>query len=336
MIEPGNSEQFSLALVNALLLALWPALPGLLLGFLRQSAALRRVRAEFSLRDSERRELDRARQLYREVRSQLTMIERTGPPAGFWRRLFVRKSRIGPDDTEALEDLRAHAEVLHEIIVRLQRRPLQRLKSWMRLVSSKAALSRALAAYIVGFVLLLVVFRIPDQPAWAGDLTTGARAVLSWYPFDGRFFYANAVAAGFAAGAAALFYASQWATLRRDYGCEFSSFGELARSDPDFQQSDVDQFGAADQASATVAEWAETADGWCAVLGLPPTASIDDIKEAYKRRIKQNHPDRVHGLSAPFQRLAEAETQKLNAALRQALSAACRPDKAASRRDQAA
>jgi len=334
MIEPGNSEQLSLALVNALLLALWPALPGLLLGYLRQSAALRRVTPEFSLRKSETRELERARRLYGEVRGRLKTIERTGPTAGLRRRLFTDKSPPGCDDAEAREDLQAHAEILHETIVRLQRRPLQRLKSWMRLVSSKAALSRALAAHVVGFVLLLVVFRIPDQPAWAGDLTTGARAVLSWYPFDGRFFYANAVAAGFAAGAAVVFYASQRAALRRDYGCEFCSFGELARSDPDVEQANVDRTDAADQACAAGAEW--TGDGWCSVLGLPPSATIDDIKEAYKRLIKQNHPDRVHGLSAAFQRLAETETQKLNAALRQALLAASRPDNRADWRDQAA
>jgi hypothetical protein len=38
--------------------------------------------------------------------------------------------------------------------------------------------------------------------------------------------------------------------------------------------------------------------------------------------IKQNHPDRVQGMSQAFKKLAEFETKKLNAAYRQALSAA--------------
>jgi hypothetical protein len=225
-------------------------------------------------------------------------------------------------------------EVLRETILRLQRRPLKRLKSWMRLVSSRAALSRALAAHIVGFVFLLVVFRVPNEPAWAGDLTTDASTLLAWYPFDGRFFYANAVAAGFAAGAALVFYALQWATLRRDYGCEICTFGELARSDPDRADDRADTGQAdprpADQASV---DRREAESEWCTVFGLPPSATIDDIKQAYKRLIKQSHPDRVHGLSPAFRRLAEAETQKLNAALHVALRAVPAPQAIADRPD---
>lgn len=323
MIDQASSGPISLALVNAALLALWPVLPGLLLGYLKQSAALRRAQAEFSLRPSEKHELGRARQLYRNVRGRLMAIERANPGPGSWRSLFSGKKQIGPDEIETFEDLKAHADVLRETIFRLQRRPLKRLKSWMRLVSSRAALSRAVAAHIAGFVLLLVVFRLPNEPAWAGDLTTDAPAVLAWYPFDGRFFYANAVAAGFAAGAALVFYALQWATLRRDYGCEFCSFAELARSDPDCanEPTDANQTRATDQASAGIEECTETESDWCSVLGLSPAATTDDIKAAYKRLIKQSHPDRVHGLSPAFRRLAEAETQKLNAALRRALCA---------------
>ena len=33
---------------------------------------------------------------------------------------------------------------------------------------------------------------------------------------------------------------------------------------------------------------------WFAVLGVSPFASIDEIKDAYKAMVKQNHPDRVH------------------------------------------
>ena len=59
------------------------------------------------------------------------------------------------------------------------------------------------------------------------------------------------------------------------------------------------------------------------MLGLSSAATIEDVRDAYKTLIKQNHPDRVHGMAPVFRALAEAETKKINAAYRQAL--ACLP-----------
>ena len=64
-------------------------------------------------------------------------------------------------------------------------------------------------------------------------------------------------------------------------------------------------------------------DDWFAVLGLSSAATIEDVRQAYKTLIKQNHPDRVHGMAPVFGALAEAETKKINAAYQQAL--ACLP-----------
>jgi DnaJ domain len=219
---------------------------------------------------------------------------------------------------------------LRETIARLKRRPLQRLRSWVHLVSSKSALGRALAAYIAGFALLLVALHGSDQSAWADGLTTETRIALAWYPFDERFFYANAVAAGFAAAAAPLFYLTRWFGLRWEYGCEYCAFKELARSDPDQPIDPID----ANEVDGDSASSADTtgicADiAWFAVLGLSSSATIEEVKEAYKRLVKQNHPDRVHGMSQAFRKLAEAETKRLNAAFRQALVAVSRTGNAA-------
>jgi curved DNA-binding protein CbpA len=59
---------------------------------------------------------------------------------------------------------------------------------------------------------------------------------------------------------------------------------------------------------------------WFDVLGLSPSATIEEVKEAYRVRLKQNHPDRVHGMSPLFKTLAEAETKKLNVAYEEALA----------------
>jgi len=334
MIESASSGQISLALVNAALLALWPVLPGLLFGYLRQAAAVRRLRPAFALRKSETQELRRAVQLYGQVRERLTAIKPDAPPAGLWQagvwRNIRDKGRAHSGDAETLEDLQAHAGFLQDTIIRLQQRPLQRLKLWLHLVSAKTALGRALAAHVTGLVLLLIVFHLAGQSAWAGDLTPDAGGMLQWYPFDQRLFYANAAAAGFAAAAALVFYPLQRITLRREYACEYCAFRELARSEPgQTGEPAIDQDG-------THRADTDRDAAWHSVLGLSPSATIDEVKEAYRSLIKQNHPDRVHALSPALQRLAASETQKLNAALRQGLLAASRPQQTARERDQAA
>jgi DnaJ domain len=326
MVELGSSQEVSLALVNAILLALWPVLPGLLLGYARKALALRQTRPEFSLRRSEALELDRAVRLYEDVRNRLKTLENEGERSkSLWEGL-LRQGGIERDSDE-VDDLHAHAQLLRETIVRLKRRPLQRLRSWMHLISSKSALGRGLAAHVVGFALLLVIFRGPEQPAWADEVTTGARTVLAWYPFDARFFYANAVATGFAAAAVPLFYLARWIGLRREYGYEFNTFKELARSDPGqlFDQLDIAEAGADAAPGADTTE--AGADGaWHDVLGLPSSATIEQVKEAFKRLVKQNHPDRLHDMSPALRTLAETETKRLNAAFRQALVIVSRPN----------
>src|ERR1700688_2934284 len=321
MVVPESGGELSAALVNAVLLALWAALPGLILGYIRQVLAARKTRPEFALRKSEIAELDRAVALYDQVCRRLETIERqTQAPTRLWRTLFDRTDDV--PDAEERDDLQAHAQHLRGTIARLKRRPLQRLHSWVHAAAAQSALAGAIAANVVALVLAIAASQTPSQAAWADELI--ARPALVWYPLDARLFYANAVAAGCAAAAAALFYLLRRARLRRDYALEICAFEDLAYSDPlppaepppeDQAAFDPSQWPEANQNSAN--------DTWFAVLGLTSAATVENVRDAYKTLIKQNHPDRVHGMAPVFRALAEAETKRINAAYRQAL--ACLP-----------
>jgi len=303
---------------------LWAALPGLILGYVRQVLAARKIRPEFKLRKSEISELDRAARLYDEVCGRIETIEQQAEtPRRFWHALFDRTDDVQAD-AEERDDLQAHAQHLRGTIARLKRRPLQRFYAWIHVTSSRWALAGAIAAYGAGLSFAIVASQTPGQAAWADELNVGARHALAWYPLDARLFYANAVAAGFAFAAASLLYLLRRARLRRDYELEICAFKDLAFSDPrrPAEPSPTDQV-ASDPPQQAEANENNANDPWFAVLGLSSAATIEDVRQAYKTLIKQNHPDRVHGMAPVFRALAEAETKKINAAYRQAL--ACLP-----------
>jgi DnaJ-domain-containing protein 1 len=62
-------------------------------------------------------------------------------------------------------------------------------------------------------------------------------------------------------------------------------------------------------------------NAWWSVLEVSPRASADEIRHAYRSKIKQYHPDRVAGLAPEFIELAERHTQVLNAAYGEATRA---------------
>ena len=49
-------------------------------------------------------------------------------------------------------------------------------------------------------------------------------------------------------------------------------------------------------------------------LGLPPEASREEIKRAWRQRMKLYHPDNFHHLGADFVSLATVHTKRINRA----------------------
>jgi hypothetical protein len=63
-----------------------------------------------------------------------------------------------------------------------------------------------------------------------------------------------------------------------------------------------------DDDSSSVQNWAFR------VLDLAPSASIDEVKAAYRRLMKEHHPDRVAKLSEDLRAFAEEKTKEINQA----------------------
>lgn len=319
MPGPIAQDELSLALVNVVSLTLWTVLPALLLAYWLQVLKLSRTRSDFSLRRSEAAELNRALALYESVRGRLKEIGEQKPD-GFWRNLFSQPD-ADPQRADEREDLTAHARHLRVTIVRLRRLPLQRLKSWAHVVSSRFALGQAILIHIEAFALLILALYFHGLPASAHELRTAGPSPLVWYPFEPRIFLANAAAAGLAALSAPLFYLLRRRRLRREYGVEFCALKELASCGPD-RKIEQPQAEVAD-ADMSV-EWNSAVPSpeecWPAILGVTQPATIEQVREAYRAQIKQNHPDRVQDMSLAIRKCAEAETQKLNAAYRQAMA----------------
>ncbi len=58
---------------------------------------------------------------------------------------------------------------------------------------------------------------------------------------------------------------------------------------------------------------------WFDILEIDKTSTLDEIKKAYKNKMKAYHPDRVAGLGEEFSTLAEEKSKEINMAYDEAL-----------------
>lgn len=319
MIDLGSDRDLSSTLVDAVLLTLWAMPPGLAFAYIRKSAAVRQSKPEFALRSSEAAEWDRAVALYGRVLRRIEEIDARRVARKFVHRLlFGAQGALAAEDAALFDDLKAHAAHLHAALVRLNRQPLERLKGWMHVLSFRFALGYAVAAYLVGLTLLIGCAELSKR--WLDMPAENWVPLLWWCPL-GPVISANALSIAFALLAAPIAYLLRRLVLRREYRFELRLLTDLAQTDPcrlnEQEQSSAIRFN--DELETLSAGSEEHRDCF-AILGLPPSASMDELRAAYKRLIKQYHPDRVHGMAPAFTKLAETQTRRLNAAYQQALT----------------
>jgi DnaJ-domain-containing protein 1 len=53
---------------------------------------------------------------------------------------------------------------------------------------------------------------------------------------------------------------------------------------------------------------------WYEILGVQETATLDEIADVYKKKIRQYHPDKVESLGPELKKLAELKSKDINAA----------------------
>jgi DnaJ domain len=313
------SGMFSFAPSGAPLVAFLATPPVLFAIYIHCRLAARHLQPDLTLRTLESIEIRRSVMLYEMVRRRVK--EGCGEPGQrgrtWWR--SAGRGAFRQQFREELADLEAYARDLRSTIIRLRSRPFKRYKVWAHVVSAQFAFGRSLGCYSLTLALLIATFCYFEPILWAPGLEADFKALVLWHAVKGRLLFANWIAADCVAVAIPLFYFVRRVQLNRKHRPAIRSLRALAATDPDRlihdEQSDEKP------SEEPREEFLDMIEGsrWLATLGVLPSATIEEVKQAYKMLIKKNHPDRVHDMSPAFVTLAESETKKLNAAYAEAL-----------------
>jgi hypothetical protein len=200
-----------------------------------------------------------------------------------------------------------------------RRQPIKRLRAWVHVISSRFAFGSSLASYLTILVPATVFIYFAEQPLWAQELASTLETAILWKPFDERLLYVNAITSALVLMLAPFLYTTRRVKLYSDHRMQTKALREFAGADPD-KLIQVDAPATQPLEEALIFE-PSSSDNCFAILGISPAATADEIKEAYRAKIRQSHPDRVHSLAPAFRVLAEAETKKLNAAYEDVVAA---------------
>jgi len=79
----------------------------------------------------------------------------------------------------------------------------------------------------------------------------------------------------------------------------------------DQQKEQQNQHSESSQDEPNASNSTSGSSDWYEVLNVAPTASSDEIRNAYKTLIKQYHPDKVSHLGTEFHSIAEQKSKEL-------------------------
>jgi hypothetical protein len=146
------------------------------------------------------------------------------------------------------------------------------------------------------------------------------KTFVLWQAVKGRMLVANCMTAEFVAIATPLLYCFCRATLYRGRRVQVLNLRAFAATDPDRLIEGRPDSDDAEEERPEHSAGLTPGGSWSIVLEVLPSATIEEVKQAYRSLVKKNHPDRVQDMSPAFVELAEAETKKINAAYEEALT----------------
>jgi hypothetical protein len=314
-------EALSFGPSDASLLALFATLPGLFVCYIRYRLAGRALWPTVSLRKLESIELQRSVVLYKMVSKRVEegCGELRHKDRKWWRSGRRSRGTFRQQFREELEDLETYARDLRSTIIRLKGRPLARYKYWAHVVSAQFALGRTIGCYSLVLALMIASLCYFEPILWARGIDAGFKTLVLWHAVKVRLLLANLIAVNLVAIAIPVLYLARRARLNEKHLPHIRSLKALAAIDPDLLiREERGNEEAGEEAGESPLEVAEDTS-WFAVLGVLPSATIEEVKHAYKSLVKKSHPDRVHDMSPSFVKLAEFETKKLNSAYATAL-----------------
>jgi hypothetical protein len=318
MLGGAINDALGLAFGNVTLLALLAAVSILLFGYIRYELLERSIATDFSLRKLESLELARALLLYRKASDRLRQIwlEKARSSGSEWRGRRRRRIEFREKYASELQDLDNFIRDLRSTIVAISCRPLHRYRSWAQVISLQVAFRRSVDAYFLVAAMLSALFFLSQGATRARGLKDAIDSFTQWRPFDGAL-SASWLLIGTSVGVLPIVYVRNRLKLRKMHAQQIRTLEVLASADTDrICHSQADE--ATDQPSTATLE-PDDRRSCFEVLGVSSSATLEDVRQAYRALIKQTHPDRVQDMSPIIKQIAEAETKKLNIAYTEAL-----------------
>jgi hypothetical protein len=165
--------------------------------FVRYKISASRISHTFQLRSLESIELDRSMLLYKKVHDRRNELHKLAEEVdGDLLARYRRRKIIRQKYAEELEDIDAYGNHLRSTIVRLRRKPIQRLRSWLHICSAQQAFGRSLTAYAVISCLGLIELNCLQQLLLVDESEISFALFSRWEEIRAPMLYANWLAAG--------------------------------------------------------------------------------------------------------------------------------------------